>query len=108
MAGNVAVKVAQIGGWARLFCHAALLSEIPCSVLSAGKTWTCWSQCRGGHESAQRGEPFCEDMLRELEKKRLWVDLIAAFKYLKRAYKKAEEKFFSRACCNRMRDNGFN
>lgn len=74
------------------------------SVLSPGKTWTCWSQCRGGHESVQRDEPFCEDMLRELQKRRLLVDLIVAFQYLKGTYKKAEEKLFRRAYCSRMRD----
>lgn len=57
--------------------------------------WTCWSQCRGGHGSVKRDEPFCEDMLRELEKRRLWVNLIMAFQYLKGTYKKAEEKLLT-------------
>jgi len=42
-----------------------------------------------------------------LEKRRLWGDLVAAFQYLKRAYKKDEQNLFSRACCDRTRNNGF-
>jgi len=46
-----------------------------------------------------------EDRLRELglfslEKRRLWGDLIAAFQYIKGAYKRAGERLFSRACSN--------
>jgi len=42
-----------------------------------------------------------------LKKRRLWGDLIAAFQYLKRAYKKDGDRLFSRACCDRTRGNGF-
>ena len=53
-----------------------------------------------------------QDRLRELElfslgKRRLRGDLIAAFLYLKEAYKKAGEGLFTRACSNRTRGNGF-
>ena len=53
-----------------------------------------------------------EDRLRELrlfslEKGRLQEDLIAAFQYLKGAYKKAGEGVFTRACSYRTRGNGF-
>jgi len=41
-----------------------------------------------------------------LEKRRLQGDMIAAFQYLKGAYKKDVDKLFSQACCNRTRGNG--
>ncbi|KAK4826184.1 hypothetical protein QYF61_006128 [Mycteria americana] len=42
-----------------------------------------------------------------LEKTKLQGDLIAAFQYLKGAYKKAGEGLFTRACSDRTRGNGF-
>ncbi|KFV89111.1 hypothetical protein N327_11643, partial [Fulmarus glacialis] len=41
------------------------------------------------------------------EKRRFQGDLIAAFQYLKGAYKKDGSKLFSRACCDRTRGSGF-
>ncbi|KAK4828322.1 hypothetical protein QYF61_025334 [Mycteria americana] len=42
-----------------------------------------------------------------LEKRKLQGDLIAAFQYLKGAYKKDGDRLFRRACSNRTRGNGF-
>ena len=42
-----------------------------------------------------------------LEKRRLQGDFIAAFQYIKGAYKKAGEGLFTRACSDRTRGNGF-
>ena len=42
-----------------------------------------------------------------LEKRRLQGDLLAAFQYLKGAYRKHGENLFSRASCNRTRSNAF-
>ncbi|KFQ62246.1 hypothetical protein N334_02280, partial [Pelecanus crispus] len=53
-----------------------------------------------------------EDRLRELglfslEKRRLQEDLIVAFQYLRKAYRKDGNNLFSKACCDRTRSNGF-
>ena len=61
----------------------------------------------------RRLEPLCcEERLRELglislEKRRLWGHLIAAFQYLKGAYKKDRDRLFGKACCSRTRVNCF-
>ncbi|KAK4812137.1 hypothetical protein QYF61_000978 [Mycteria americana] len=54
----------------------------------------------------------CEDRRRglglsSLEKRRLWGDLIAAFQYLKGAYREDGDRLFSKACCERTRSDGF-
>jgi len=42
-----------------------------------------------------------------LEKRRLQGDLTVAFQNLKGAHRKDKENIFSKACCDRMRGNGF-
>jgi len=56
--------------------------------------------------------PYYEDRLRELvlfslKKRRLQGDLTAAFQYLKGAYRKEGDNFFSKAYCERTRIHGF-
>jgi len=56
---------------------------------------------------------FCEGRLSELglfnlEKRRLWGDLIAALHYLKDAYKKVQERLFTKACGDRISSTSFN
>jgi len=42
-----------------------------------------------------------------LEKRRHWGELLAAFQYLKRAYKEGGHRLFSRTCSNSTRGDGF-
>ena len=60
-----------------------------------------------GLEQLSYGERLRELALFSLEKRRLRRDLIAAFPYIKGAYKKDGEKLFTKACSDRTRDNGF-
>ena len=72
-------------------------------------------QVEGGDSAPllRSGETFSyedkqgELRLFSLEKRRLRGDLIAAFQYLKGACKKDGDRVFSRACCDRIRGDGF-
>jgi len=59
-----------------------------------------------GMEHLSYDERLRELGLFSLEKRRLQRHLLAAFQYLKGAYRKNGDKLFSRACCDRARSNG--
>jgi len=60
-----------------------------------------------GLEYLSYGDRQRELGLFSLEKRRLWGDLIAAFQYLKGAYRKDGEGLFTRVCSDRTSENGF-
>ena len=60
-----------------------------------------------GLECLSYEERLRELRLFDLEKRRLQGDLVAAFHYLKGAYRKDGENIYSRVCCDRTRNNGF-
>jgi len=60
-----------------------------------------------GLEHVSCEERLIELRLFSLENRRLQRDLIAAFQYLKGAYKKDGDKVFSRFYCDRTRGNSF-
>jgi len=71
-----------------------------------------WAQRRAtemiqGLKHLSYGERLRQLGLFSLEKRRLQEDLIAAFQYLKGAYKRAGEGLFTRACSDRTKGNGF-
>jgi len=82
-------------------------------ALSTGKTWTCWSGARESHKKDPRaGPPLLGGKAERVGaaqdgEEKAAGDLIAAFQYLKGAYKKDGDKHFCRTCCNRTRGNAF-
>ena len=80
-------------------------SKAKCEVLHLGLGHP--GVCTAVGEELCYGEKLRELGLFSLEKRRLWRHLIAAFQYLKGAYRKAGEGLFIEAGSNRMKGNGF-
>lgn len=86
----------------RWFFLCILLRKTPTEILHptldppTWKTWTPWSGSRGDHENEQRagipllGRQVIELGVFNLEKRRLWEDLVVAFQFLKRLRGKLE------------------
>ena len=110
---------AWVAGRGRGFCPSSLLwwdpTRSPTSssgALSTGQTWSCWSGARGGHSHDPRaatpllwGKAERVGALRPGEHKAPGRPY-CGFSALKGAYKKDGDRLFSRACCDRTRDNG--
>ena len=56
-----------------------------------------------GMEHLSYKDRLSELGLFNLEKRRLWGDLIVAFQYLKQSYRKEGDRLFCSICCNRIR-----
>ena len=76
--------------------------------------WTCWEclQRKATEMSPGMEHPLYEDRLRvlgllSLEKRRLWEGPRAVFQYLKKDYKKENNRLFMIVTCDRKRENSF-
>jgi len=83
-------------------------------ALSTGQSWSCWSGAGGGHKNDQRGgttpllggQAGRAGAVQPGEEKALGRPY-CSLPVLKGTCKKDGDKLFSRACCDRTRDNGF-
>ena len=80
--------------------------EIPLRVLHPALEPSAWER-HAGLEHLYYEDRLKELWLFSLENRRLWVDLIVAFQYLKGSYKKEGGRLFSRGSCDRTRGDGF-
>ena len=108
-------------GWGRGSCPSAPLCWDPpgslassSGALSTGQSWSCWSGARWGHKSDQRDgtTPLLGGQARRAGAVPLGEEKAQGRPYcglpvLKGTCKKDGDKLFSRACCDRTRDNGF-
>ena len=114
-----ASKAPWSAGQGSRFCPSSLLWWDPTQntacrpgAPSTRRTWSCWSGSRGGPQRWSEGWSTSPSR-KGWESwgcsawRRQWGDLIAAFQYLKGAFGNDGATIFSKACCNKTRNNGF-
>lgn len=94
------------------YCVGALpstfwLDDIDLMQQAILKSLSCWSRSEESHEAEQSTSATRLGLFNQ-EKRRLWGDHVAAFYYLKGAYRKEGERLFTTECSDRTKRLGRN